>query len=160
MTLRLRKCLLAGAFASAPLLLAGAPADAQAVVQALPPPALADLNAALKDLATSPRSVPVLLRAAWAALELGDQEAALGFFRRAEAEQPANGEVKAGKAVIELRQGDPVDAIRLFGEAESGGVAMARFAADRGLAHDLVGDNASAQRFYRQALAQNDEMPT
>ena len=43
MTLRLRTTFLAGAMASATLLLSSAPLGAQAVVQALPPPALADL---------------------------------------------------------------------------------------------------------------------
>ena len=37
---------------------------------------------------------------------------------------------------------------------------MARYAADRGLALDLVGNNAAAQQFYRQALAQQSDPET
>lgn len=143
---------------------AGAPALAQgasqAVVQPLPPPSLGQLNAALKDLSRDPRNVPALLRAGWASLDLGDTQAALGFFRRAAAVQPQNGEVKAGEASAALRQGDPVTAVRLFAEAEATRIPMAKYAADRGLALDLVGNNAAAQAFYRQALAQQNDPET
>lgn len=132
------------------------PLAAQAVVQALPPPALADLNSALKDLATSPRSVSVLLRAGWASIGIDDQAGALGFFRRAEAVDPKNGEVKAGLATISLRQDDPIAAVRLFDEAEAAGQNMERYSADRGLALDLVGNNFAAQQNYRLALAREN----
>ena len=126
----------------------------QAVVQPVPPPALDDLNAALKILAHSPSDVAALLRAGWASLGLGDTQSALGFFRRAEAIQPRSGEIKAGLATASLRTDDPVTAVRLFAEAEASGTPMARYAGDRGLAMDLVGNNIAAQQFYRQALAQ------
>jgi len=135
----------------------GAPAFAQgysrAVVQPTPSPSLADLNSAMRDLARNKNNVPALLRAGWASLDIDDNQAALGFFTRAQALQPQNGEVKAGLATTALRNGSPVVAVRLFAEAEASGTPMARFASDRGLAMDLVGDNTSAQRFYRQALA-------
>jgi Flp pilus assembly protein TadD len=144
---------------------AGAPALAQnsysqPVVQAAPPAALGDLNAALKDLSRNPGDVAALLRAGWASLGLDDTQAALGFFRRAAAIQPQNGEIKAGLASASLRQGDPVSAVRLFAEAEAARAPMARYAADRGLALDLVGNNAAAQPFYRQALAQKNDPET
>jgi cytochrome c-type biogenesis protein CcmH/NrfG len=91
----------------------------QPVVQPVPPPALGQLNTALRDLARNPGDVSALLRAGWASLGLDDTQAALGFFRRAAAIQPQNGEVKAGLASTSLRQGDPVSAVRLFAEAEA-----------------------------------------
>jgi Flp pilus assembly protein TadD len=125
----------------------------QPVVQAAPSASLGELNAALKGLSREPGNVVLLLRAGWASLGLDDTQAALGFFRRAAAIAPQNGEIKAGLAATSLRQGDPVAAVRLFAEAEAARAPMARYAADRGLALDLVGNNAAAQNFYRQALA-------
>jgi tetratricopeptide (TPR) repeat protein len=51
------------------------------------------------------------------------------------------------------RQGQPVDALRLFAEAEAAGEPMAAHAGERGLAYDLVGDNARAQQDYQLALS-------
>ena len=145
-------CVLAAALGAA-----SGPAWAQAsysrpVVQPVPPSSLGELNAALRDLSRNPGNVSALLRAGWASLGLDDTQAALGFFRRAASIQPQNGEVKAGLASTSLRQGDPVAAVRLFSEAEASGTPMIRYAGDRGLALDLVGNNSSAQQFYRQAL--------
>nr|WP_166177078.1 SPOR domain-containing protein [Altererythrobacter segetis] len=141
--------------ASAPAL--GQNSYSQPVVQPAPPASLGELNAALKDLSHTPGNVPALLRAGWASLGLDDTQAALGFFRRAAALQPQNGEVKAGLASTSLRQDDPAAAVRLFAEAEAAGTPMGRFAGDRGLAMDLVGNNLAAQQFYRQALAQRND---
>jgi Flp pilus assembly protein TadD len=147
-----------GKFALASALAAGfalAPAPsvlAQAVVQAVPPPALGELQAALRVLSREPQNQPALLRAAWASIELEDISAAEGYLRRAEAINPANGEISAGLATIALRRGDPIAAIRLFAQAEAQGTPMAPYAADRGLALDLVGSNVAAQGFYKQAL--------
>ena len=147
-------CALATAFAASTPALAQQ-SYSQPIVQPVPPGSLAVLNAALKDLSRDPANVPALLRAGWASLGLDDPQAALGFFRRAAGLQPQNGEVKAGLASASLQQGDPATAVRLFAEAATTGVPMARYASDRGLALDLVGSNAAAQQFYRQALALN-----
>src|SRR5690606_36886150 len=82
-----------------------------------------------------------------------DPDAALGFFRRAEAISPSDGRIKAGMAAIMVRQGQPVEALRLFQQAEQAGESAQAYAADRALAYDLVGDNARAQQDYRLALA-------
>lgn len=136
-------------------LVAGAhgPSYAQPVVQALPNPAQLRLNDALRTLAQNPQSVPALLEAGRASVGLGDVEAALGFFRRAEAIAPSEGGVKAGLAAVAVRQGQAVEALRLFAEAEASGEAMQVHAAERGLAYDLVGDNARAQQEYSVSLA-------
>jgi Flp pilus assembly protein TadD len=130
-----------------------APASAQAVVQAIPPAELGNLNGALRDLARNPNDVFALLRAGRASIGLNDLESALGYFRRAEALAPADGRVKAGLASALVRTDNAVAAVQLFAQAEASGTSMAEYAADRGLAHDLVGENARAQQLYRQALA-------
>ena len=126
---------------------------AQPVVQSLPNPAQLRLNDALRTLGQDPRSVPALLEAGRASIGLGDVGAALGFFRRAEAIAPADPGVKAGLAAVAVRQGQPAEALRLFAEVEAAGEPMRIHAADRGLAYDLVGDNARAQQEYTVSLA-------
>jgi Flp pilus assembly protein TadD len=127
----------------------------QPVVQPTPSAKLGDLNDALKTLARNPADMGALLRAGWDSLAIDDTQSALGFFRRAAALQPQNGDVKAGLAAVSLHLDDPVNAVRLFAEAEAAGTPMGRYAGDRGLALDLVGNNAGAQRLYLQALALN-----
>ena len=61
--------------------------------------------------------------------------------------------MKLGLAKAYTRSRRPVEALRLFAEAEQAGVTTAQMAEDRGLAFDLVGDAASAQQLYRVALA-------
>jgi Flp pilus assembly protein TadD len=152
MALKSGRFALAGALAAVLALGPGTPAGAQAVVQAVPPPGLGELQSALRILAREPQNQPALLRAAWASIELEDYPAAEGYLRRAEAVNPANGEVSAGLATLALRQGDPIAATRLFAQAEAQGAPMAPHASNRGLALDLVGSNVAAQGFYRQAI--------
>ncbi|RXZ64028.1 tetratricopeptide repeat protein [Pelagerythrobacter rhizovicinus] len=145
--------------------LAGAgPAAAQnnrsvsrAVVQPLPPPSVSSLGEALRRLARDPRDVDALIGAGNASLELNDIEAAIGFFGRAQELSPENGRIKLGLAGAFVRSGRPIEALRLFEEAERAGVSTATLASERGLAYDLVGDNPSAQAQYRQALAGGQE---
>ena len=132
---------------------AGAQGYSRPVVQSLPDPAQLRLNEALRALAQDPRSVPALLEAGQASIGLGDVDAALGFFRRAQAIDPSNGGVKAGLAAAAVRQGQPTEALRLLAEAEAAGEPMRIHAADRGLAYDLVGDNARAQQEYQLSLS-------
>lgn len=126
----------------------------QPVVQALPNADSLRLSSALSRLGRDPRDINALIDAGNAALAMGDADAAVGFFRRADQVAPRDGRVKAGLAGAMVRKGDPLSAIPLFEEAERAGAVPASIAADRGLAYDLVGDNATAQRFYRVALAQ------
>jgi len=131
-----------------------AAAGAQAVVQPLPAaPAGLTLNAALARLARDPRDLAALIDAGNAALQMGDVDAAIGFFARADQLSPNNMRVKAGLAGALVRSENPYDAIPLFAEAERAGAVDPVLAVDRGLAYDLVGDTASAQKYYRQALA-------
>lgn len=146
--------MLAGTFAPATGALAqSAPVVAQPVVQALPVRDSQNLNAALARLARDPRDASALLDAGKAALAMGDVDAAIGFFNRADQVSPGNPAVKAGLAGALVRNENPYDAIPLFEEAERAGAIDSALAADRGLAYDLVGDNLTAQRHYRLALA-------
>jgi Flp pilus assembly protein TadD len=148
------------ALAFGPFALAAAPAAAQGiareVVQPLPDPATETLNQALRALSRDPQSLSALVDAGRASLRLDNVDAALGFFRRAEAVAPFDGRVKAGLASVLVRQQQPVEALRLYAEAENAGEPMAAHAAERGLAYDLVGDNARAQQDYLVALAQGE----
>jgi tetratricopeptide (TPR) repeat protein len=130
---------------------------AQPVVQSLPDPAALRLNDALRRLAQDPRSVTALVDAGQASLSLDDIDAADGFFRRAEAVAPGDGRVRAGLASVLVRQLRPVEALRLFAEAEQAGEPMRFHAAERGLAYDLLGDNVHAQEEYRLFLSLGDD---
>jgi Flp pilus assembly protein TadD len=113
------------------------------------------LDAALGRLARNPRDIDALIAAGNAALAMGDIDAATGFFRRADQVSPGNPRATAGLAGSMVRNGDPFDAIPLFDQADKAGALDGPSIADRGLAYDLVGDNASAQRYYRQSLVRS-----
>ena len=83
-----------------------------------------------------------------AAMRLGEYEVALGFLNRAEVAMPGDPFVKAARGSVMVRLGQPLMALPLFAEAERLGGRAVEFAADRGLAHDLLGDQASAQYYY------------
>jgi Flp pilus assembly protein TadD len=110
------------------------------------------LSRNLRTLAANPKSLSALMGAGKAALELGDAQAAITFFGRAEHQAPRDGRVKMwiGSALVHLQQ--PQAAIRFFDEAVTLGVAEAEVAGERGLAYDISGDPRRAQRDYRHAL--------
>lgn len=110
------------------------------------------LNAALSKLARNPRDVAALIEAGRASVAIGDAEAAMGFYRRADQLQPGNSNIKAGLAGAMVLAEDPFAAIPLFEAAERIGPLDPRLLSERGLAYDLVGDNVLAQQYYRQAL--------
>ena len=132
--------------------LAALPAQAQqdsdgAVVQPLPQSTpnsdSMNLNEALTRLGRNPRDSLALIDAGQAALTIGDVDAAVGFFSRADQVSPGNAQVKAGLARALVHNGNPYDAIPLFEEAERLGPLDSTTALDRGLAYDLVADNTS-----------------
>lgn len=124
-----------------------------AVVQPLPPQAASELSVALKQLGRNSSDGPALIAAGWASLKLDNIDAATGFFTRATNVPAVLGDAKAGLAAVQVNRKHPVDAIKLFDEAEMLGAQLGTHASERGLAYDLVGDNARAQELYRQALA-------
>ncbi len=135
-------------------------ARAQAVVQALPDPASEQLNEALRRLSRNPESLPALIDAGRASIELGDIDAAEGFFNRARAVDADDGRALAGQALVALRRQDPVTALELFDRAEAAGENLDPYATDRGLAFDLIGENAQAQSLYSSALARSENPET
>jgi tetratricopeptide (TPR) repeat protein len=114
------------------------------------------LNRHLKELADSPRSLSALLGAAKAALDLGDPQAAVTFYARAEEIAPRDGRIKAGIGAAFLAMEQPEPALKFLEEARGLGLPEGVIAADRGLAHDLLGDPAAAQRDYAIAMRAND----
>ncbi|CAM8671673.1 MULTISPECIES: tetratricopeptide repeat protein [Sphingobium] len=141
-------------------LLLAAPAHAQLdQSQLVRPLGAADLNSNLARLASNPRDVVALIGAGEAALALDDPRAATGFFARADAIESGNGRIKAGLGRVMLKLQNPAEALRLFDQAGRLGYPDATILSDRGLARDMTGDQAGAQRDYQAALARtpNDD---
>lgn len=118
------------------------------------------LSRHLRELAADPQNVTALIGAGQASLDVGDGNAALGFFARADEKAPRNGQVKAGLARALLMVDNPREALKMFDAARSLGVADIVLAPDRGLAYDLKGENKRAQQDYALVLAHgaNDEV--
>ncbi|QUT08288.1 SPOR domain-containing protein [Sphingobium phenoxybenzoativorans] len=110
------------------------------------------LNGHLARLAENPRDVTALIGAGEAALALDDARAATGFLARANEISPNNGRIKAGLGHAMLDMQNPGEALKLFGEASRLGFPDTGFLSDRGLARDLTGDTAGAQKDYQAAL--------
>ncbi len=123
------------------------------VVQATPSAAAVDsLNRNLALLSRSPQDVNALLGAAHAALDLGDIQAANGFFTRANLVNPNLGKAKLGLAVVQIALKQPTESAANFDAAEALGESAQGHLAERGLAYDLTGQQAKAQRDYQAAL--------
>ena len=118
------------------------------------------LAAQMRQLAANPRDVQALATAGELSLRIGDLSGAAALFARADKVDPRSGRVKAGMAAILVRSERPGEALRFYGQAESYGWPVERFAADRGLAYDLIGQQERAQRDYRTALRQGSDDET
>lgn len=145
------------------LVLATAPMPlfAQEVVQPLPGTTDADrLGDVMRRVAQDPRNVNALVEAADLSIHLDDLSAAASLLARAEKVDARDPRIKAGMGSILVRSERPGEALRYFTQAEAAGLPAAKFAGDRGLAYDLIGDQPRAQRDYRLALANapNDEI--
>ncbi|TFI57948.1 SPOR domain-containing protein [Sphingomonas parva] len=139
------------AMLGAGLMLSAVPAGAQLASAFQESPSQA-LSRHLKSLAANPQSLDPLMGAGRAALALGDAQAALTFFGRAEEIAPRDGRIKMwmGSALVQLQQ--PQGALKFFDQAVSLGAPEADVAGERGLAWDISGDPRRAQRDYRLAL--------
>ena len=107
----------------------------------------------IRLLAVTPRSFDALIGAGKAAIELGDTQAAAGFFGRAEEVNPRSPQPQAGMAAALVQSGDATGALRYFAMAMQFGATQSMIGADRGLAYDLLGQHAQAQGDYRAAMA-------
>lgn len=114
----------------------------------------------MRTLAVMPRDIIALLGAGKAALKLGDVNAAMALFARAENVSPRDGRVKAGMGSALLMMERPEDALRLFREAAALGASEAEFVSDRGLAYDLTGEPRKAQHDYALALQRGNDDET
>jgi Flp pilus assembly protein TadD len=107
-------------------------------------------------LADDPKDFSALIGAGRAALEIGDAQAAAGFFARADEVNPRSPDPQAGMGAVSVANGDPKAALPYFKRAQQLGASASAFACDRGLAYDLLGQQAQAQADYRQALSGPD----
>lgn len=126
------------------------PAHAQGRTVRVPDPATDQrlLDDATARLASNASDTQAMRDGAEAAIRLGEFDVALGFLNRAEAVNPGDARIRSTRGTVFLHLGRPRLALPLFAEAERMGARASDFAADRGLAHDLLGDQSSAQYFY------------
>jgi Flp pilus assembly protein TadD len=136
---------------------ASAPKPPMAVQE---PAGAAELRDAVRRIAQRPTDSYALTDAGYAAVKLGDYDAAFNFFTKADALQPADGRIKAGLAKAQVRKENPFEALRLFDEAIRLGTNERTIALDRALAFDLLGNFERAQRDYALAAtyAAGDEL--
>ena len=110
----------------------------------------------VRTLASDPKDFESLIGAGKSALELGDAQAAAGFFARADEVDPRSPLPQAGMGAVSVANGEPQAAISYFKRAQQLGEKVADFACDRGLAYDLMGQQTQAQADYKVALASRD----
>lgn len=129
-----------------------APALAQGSYSPYNETATAALARYVRALASNPKDFDALIGAGRAALDLGDTHAAAAFFARADDINPRSPLPQAGMGAVQVATGDPREALPYFTRAQQLGASPASFACDRGLAYDLLGRQADAQRDYATAL--------
>ena len=110
----------------------------------------------IRVLARSPKDFLALIGAGKAALALGDSQAAVGFFGRAEEVYPSSALPQAGLGAAMVSDGDAQGALPYFTRAQQLGASATIIGADRGLAYDLLGRHSEAQKDYRAALSGTD----
>jgi len=110
----------------------------------------------VRTLASDPRDFGALIGAGKAALELGDPQAAAGFFARADEVNPRSPLPQAGMGAVSVANGEPNAAMPYFSRALQLGAPLSTVACDRGLAYDLLGQQPKAQSDYRAALGGPD----
>ena len=133
-----------------------APATAQGSYSPYNETATAALARYVRTLASDPRDFDALIGAGKSALEIGDTQAAAGFFARADDINPRSPAPQAGMGAVSVATGDPQAAIPYFARAVQLGAKVSTIACDRGLAFDLLGRQADAQSDYRVALGGAD----
>jgi Flp pilus assembly protein TadD len=137
---------------------APSPYPVGALVQALPAPdSGAELRRHLATLASNPRDVSALIGAGRAAIAVGDGQAAMGFFGRAQEIAPRDARVAAGMGSAFVLLEQPQAALRFFGEAVAFGAPEVEIARDRGLAFDMTGNPRRAQQDYVLVLQRGED---
>ena len=137
-------------------IVAAAPAAAQGSYSPYAESPAAALARYVRALASDPKDFGSLIGAGKAALELGDAQAAAGFFARADEVNPRSPLPQAGMGAVSVANGEAQGALPYFTRAQQLGAPVAIFGSDRGLAYDLLGQQAKAQADYRAALGGPD----
>ncbi len=135
---------------------AAAPVAAQGSYSPYAESPAAALARYVRTLASDPKDFSSLIGAGKAALELGDNQAAAGFFARADDVNPKSPLPQAGMGAVSAANGEAQAALPYFTRAEQLGAPVAVFGSDRGLAYDLLGQQAKAQADYRAAMGGPD----
>ena len=133
-----------------------APASAQGSYSPYNETPAAALARYVRALADDPKDFNSLIGAGRAALELGDVQAAAGFFARADDVDPRSPLPQEGMGAVQVANGDAKAALPYFRRAEQLGANQSTLGCDRGLAYDLMGQQAKAQTDYRAALSGTD----
>lgn len=139
--------------------MAAAPALAQTTSGYLyqqPETAAAALARHVRTLASDPQDFAALIGAGKASLEIGDAQAAAGFFARADEVNPRSPLPQAGMGAVSVANGEAQAAMPYFARAQQLGAPLSTIACDRGLAYDLLGQQTKAQADYRAALSGPD----
>ena len=110
----------------------------------------------VRALASDPKDFGSLIGAGKAALELGDTQAAAGFFARADEVNPRSPLPQAGMGAVSVANGEAQAAMAYFTRAQQLGAPATTIGCDRGLAFDLLGQQTRAQADYRAALGGPD----
>jgi Flp pilus assembly protein TadD len=140
------------ACAGAKVVATAVPASAQGSYSPYNETPAAALARYIRTLASNPQDFGSLIGAGKAALELGDSQAAAGFFARADEVNPKSPLPQAGMGAVSVANGEPLAALPYFKRAQQLGAPLATIGCDRGLAYDLLGRQADAQNDYRAAL--------
>jgi len=133
-----------------------APASAQGSYSPYAETPSAALARYIRALASDPKDFASLIGAGKAALELGDNQAAAGFFARADEVNPRSPMPQAGMGAVSVANGEAQASLAYFTRAQQLGAPVAIFGSDRGLAYDLLGQQSKAQADYRAALGGPD----
>jgi len=115
------------------------------------PAGAAELRAAMRRISFNPSDADAMADAGDASLALGDANAALNFFTRANTLRPGNSRIVSGLATATVRTENPFEALRLFDQAVRLGANERSIALDRALAFDLLGNFGRAQQDYKLA---------
>src|SRR6478736_9737624 len=144
------------ACAGAAVVVTAAPAAAQGSYSPYNESPAAALARYVRTLASDPKDFAALIGAGRAALEIGDAQAAAGFFARADEVNPKSPLPQAGMGAVSVANGEPQAALPYFRRAQQLGAPVSTFACDRGLAYDLLGRQGDAQNDYRAAQSGPD----
>jgi hypothetical protein len=140
------------AFACAGALIVAVPAAAQTTYSGYAETPSAALVRHIHTLASDPKDFGALIGAGKASLDIGDPQAAAGFFARADEINPRSPLPQAGMGAVSVANGEAAAAMPYFARALQLGAPQSTIGCDRGLAYDLLGQQRQAQADYRAAM--------